>query len=61
MVESCENLARSAIRAPPRKKPVIAIVGETSLHDRLKAAKVCLSPKIQRAEVGGKVNGVNVL
>ena len=37
MEESCENLARSAIHAPPRKKPVILIVDETGLHDRLEA------------------------
>ena len=37
MAESCENLARSVIHAPPRKKPVILIVDETGLHDRLEA------------------------
>ena len=40
MAESCERLARSAIRAPPRKKPVIVLVDETSLRDRLKAMVV---------------------
>ena len=37
MAESCDNLARSVIHAPPRKKPVILIVDETGLHDRLEA------------------------
>ena len=31
--ESCANLARSVIRALPRKKPVIVLVDETGLHD----------------------------
>ena len=37
MAESCERFARSVIRALPRKKPVILLVDETSLCDRLKA------------------------
>ena len=41
MAESCERFARSVIRAPPRKKPVILLVDETSLKDRLKAIE-CL-------------------
>ena len=37
MAESCDNLARSLIRALPRKKPVILLVDETGLYNRLKA------------------------
>ena len=33
MAESCKNLARSVIRALPRKKPVILLVDETSIHE----------------------------
>ena len=40
MAESCANLARSVIRAPPRKKPVVFLLDETSLQDRLKAMVV---------------------
>ena len=40
MAESCENLAGSVIRVLPRKKPVIVLVDETSLHDRRKAMVV---------------------
>ena len=36
MAESRENLARSVIRALPKKKPVIFLVDETSLRDRLR-------------------------
>ena len=43
MAKSCENLARSVIRALPRKKPVILLVDETSLHDRLKAMVVSVA------------------
>ena len=43
MAESCENLARSVIRALPRKKPVILLVDETSLQDRLKAMVVSVA------------------
>ena len=43
MAESCERLARSVIRAPPRKKPVILLVDETSLQDRLKAMIVSVA------------------
>ena len=43
MAGSCENLARSVIRAPPRKKPVILLVDETSLQDRLKAMVVSVA------------------
>ena len=43
MAESCERLARSVIRALPRKKPVILLVDETSLHDRLKAMVVSVA------------------
>ena len=43
MAESCENLARSVIRALPRKKPVVLLVDETSLHDRLKAMVVSVA------------------
>ena len=43
MVESCANLARSLIRALPRKKPVIFLVDETGLHDRLKAMVVSVA------------------
>ena len=39
MAESCENLARSVIRAPLRKKPVAVLVDETRLRDRLKATE----------------------
>ena len=43
MAESCANLARSVIRALQRKKPVILLVNETSLHDRLKAMVVSVA------------------
>ena len=43
MDESCKSLARSVIRALPRKKPVILLVDETSLHDRLKAMVVSVA------------------
>ena len=43
MAESCANLARSVIRALPRKKPVILIVDETGIRDRLKAMVVSVS------------------
>ena len=43
MAESCERLAWSVIRALPRKKPVILLVDETSLHDRLKAMVVSVA------------------
>ena len=43
MAESCKSLARSVIRALPRKKPVILLVDETSLHDRLKAMVVSVA------------------
>ena len=43
MAESCECLARSVIRALPRKKPVILLVDETSLHNRLKAMVVSVA------------------
>ena len=43
MAESCENLARSVIRALPRKKPVVLLVDETSLHDKLKAMVVSVA------------------
>ena len=43
MAKSCKRLARSVIRALPRKKPVILLVDETSLHDRLKAMVVSVA------------------
>ena len=43
MAESSKNLARSVIRALPRKKPVILLVDETSLQDRLKAMVVSVA------------------
>ena len=43
MSESCENFARSVISALPRKKPVILLVDETSLQDRLKAMVVSVA------------------
>ena len=43
MAEYCENLAVSVIRAMPRKKPVMLLVDETSLHDRLKAMAVSVA------------------
>ena len=43
MAESCENLARSVIRALPRKKPVVLLVDETSLQDKLKAMVVSVA------------------
>ena len=43
MAESCESLARSVIRDLPRKKPVILLVDETSLHDKLKAMVVSVA------------------
>ena len=43
MAESCKSLARSVIRALPQKKPVILLVDETSLHDRLKAMVVSVA------------------
>ena len=43
MAKSCECLARSVIRALPRKKPVILLVDETSLHDKLKAMVVSVA------------------
>ena len=43
MAESCANLARSVIRAPPRKKPVVLLLDETSLQDRLKAMVVSVA------------------
>ena len=43
MAESCERLDRSVIRALPRKKPVIFLVDETSLRDRLKAMVVSVA------------------
>ena len=52
MAESCKCLARSVIRAMPRKKPVILLVDETSLHDRLKAMVVSVAYE-GRADRGG--------
>ena len=49
MAESCANLARSVIRALPRKKPVIILVDETSLRDRLKAMVVSVAYKGRRS------------
>ena len=43
MAESCKSLARSVIHALPRKKPVILLVDETSLYDRLKAMVVSVA------------------
>ena len=43
MPESCANLARSVIRALPRKKPAILLVDETGLRDRLKAMVVSVA------------------
>ena len=43
MAESCERLARSVIRALQRKKPVILLVDETVLRDRLKAMVVSVA------------------
>ena len=43
MAESCKRLARSVIRALPRKKTVILLVDETSLRDRLKAMVVSVA------------------
>ena len=43
MAEYCENLAGSVIRAMPRKKPVIPLVDETGLRDRLKAMAVSVA------------------
>ena len=48
-----------AIRAPSRKKPVIILVDETGLHDRLKAIEEvgihCMTraPKIVRVMMDG--------
>ena len=41
--ESCKRIARSVIRAPPRKKPVIVLVDETRLQDRLNAMAVSVA------------------
>ena len=43
MSESCDNPAWSVIRALHRKKPVILLVDETSLQDRLKATVVSVA------------------
>ena len=43
MAECSKNLARSVIRALPRKKPVILLVDETGLQDRLKAMVVSVA------------------
>ena len=43
MAESCESLVRSVIRTMPRKKPVILLVDETSLQDKLKAMVVSVA------------------
>ena len=43
MADSCKRLARSVIRALPRKKPVILLVDETGLRDKLKAMVVSVA------------------
>ena len=55
MAESCENLARSVIRALQRKKPGVLIVDETSLRDRLKAMVVSVACEGRAVRGGGTV------
>ena len=43
MAESSKRLARGVIRALPRKKPVILLVDENGLQDRLKAMDVSVA------------------
>ena len=53
MAESCERLARSVIRALPRKKPVILLVDETGLRDSLKAMVVSVACEWRAIRGGG--------
>ena len=57
MAEYCANLARSAIRAPPRKKRVTALVGGTGLHDRRKAMAVSVAYEGRAVRGGDKAQG----
>ena len=52
IAESRERLARSVIRALPRKKPVIVLADETSLRDRLKAMVVSVACEGQTVRGG---------
>ena len=57
MAESRANLARSAIRALPRKKRVTVLVDGTCLHDRRKAMAVSVAYEGRAVRGGDKAQG----